>query len=52
MVKLMLNNSLRSLSFSSSGLFDYPLALGIMYLSNNRIIKGIKAIKTKYEIKE
>ena len=52
MVKLMLNNSLRSLSFSSSGLFDYPLALGIMHLSNNHIIKGIKAIKTKYEIKE
>lgn len=52
--KLMPNNSLRSLANSSSGLFPYKLALGILELTNNHFIKGIKIImkKEKYEYGE
>ena len=50
--KLMPNNSLRSLSFSSSGLFSYPLAEGILELSNGHFFRGIKKMCKKYKIKE
>ena len=39
--KLMPNNSLRSLAFSSSGAFPYPIALGILEMANGHFIRGI-----------
>ena len=50
--KLMPNNSLRSLSFSSSGMLKYNIAEGILELSNGHFFKGIKKILKKYKIKE
>ena len=50
--KLMSNNSLRSLSFSSGGLFDYPLAEGILELSNGHLFCGLKKMHKKYKIEE
>ena len=50
--KLMPNNCLRSLSFSSGGQFSYSLAQGMLLLCNGHLIKGIKAMKKKYEIEE
>ena len=38
--KLMPNNCLRSLCFSSSGLLSYELAQGLLLLCNNHFIKG------------
>lgn len=45
--KMMNNNSLRSLCFSSSGGFPYNVAVGIKHLCNWKIAKGLKAIKEK-----
>ena len=50
--KLMPNNSLRSLSFSSSGMFKYPLAEGILEMANGHLFRGIKKMTKKYKIKE
>ena len=50
--KLMPYNSLRSLSFSSSGAFPYPIALGILELSNGHFLRGIKAMLRKEKKKE
>ena len=49
---LVPNNSLRSLSFSASGGFDYPLACGILELANGHLFKGLKAMGKKEKIKE
>lgn len=43
--RLMGNNSLRSLSFSSSGTFSYPLALLVLGTVNGNIFKGIRDMK-------
>ena len=51
-LKLIPNNSLRSLSFSSGGRLDYPLAEGILELSNGHFFRGIKKMCKKYKIKE
>ena len=40
-------NCLRSLSFSASGQFDYPLALAVLELANNHLVRGLKALKKK-----
>ena len=50
--RLMPNNSLRSLSFSSSGLFSYSLAKGILELANGHFFRGLGAMGKKYKIKE
>ncbi len=39
--KMMPNNSLRSLCYSSSGALKYPIAQGLLYMCNNRIFKGL-----------
>ena len=51
-MKLMPNNSFRSLCFSSSGLFKYSLAKGVLELSNGHIFRGIKEMCKSYKIKE
>lgn len=48
----MPNNSLRSLSFSSSGAFKYNTAKAVLEFSNGHFIRGFKELKKKYEIKE
>ena len=48
----MPNNSLRSLSFSSSGMFKYPIAEGILEMANGHLFRGIKKMTKKYKIKE
>ena len=48
--KLMPNNCLRSLSFSSGGMVSYSLAQGILLLCNGHPIKGLKEMKKKYPI--
>lgn len=45
--KLMPVNSLRSLSFSSSGNLKYNVAKGIIEMCNNHYIKGLKYILKK-----
>jgi beta-glucosidase len=45
--KLMGNNSLRSLCFSSSGSFKYNIAVGILYMVNGRFLKGLRAMCTR-----
>ena len=39
--RMMPNNSLRSLCYSSSGALKYPVAQGLLYMCNNRFIKGL-----------
>ena len=50
--KLLPLNSLRSLSFSSSGSLKYNIACGLLEMCNNHYIKGIKLMVKKDEIKE
>jgi beta-glucosidase len=45
--KLMGNNSLRSLCFSSSGSFKYNIATGILYMVNGHFIKGLRSMCSK-----
>ncbi len=40
-VKMMPNNSLRSLCYSSSGVLKYPVARGLLYMCNNRFFRGL-----------
>ncbi len=40
-LKMVPNNSLRSLCYSSSGMLKYPVAQGLLYMCNNRIIRGL-----------
>lgn len=49
---LMPVNTLRSLSFSSSGSLPYNVAKGILYITNHHYIKGVKSIIKKEEIKD
>ena len=49
--KVMANNCLRSLSFSSSGLFKYHFAKGILELANGHFFKGIGEMCKRYKIK-
>ena len=51
-MKLIPNNSLRSLTFSSSGMFNYSLAQGVLELCNGHLIRGIKVMRKKYKIEE
>ena len=50
--RLMPNNSLRSLSFSSAGMLKYSQVQAILQLVNNHPIRAIKELRKKYEIKE
>lgn len=50
--KLLPLNSLRSLSFSSSGAFPYNIAKGILEMCNKHYLKGIKLILKKEKLKE
>ncbi len=52
MYKLMSYNSLRSLSFSSSGKLQYNVAEGILEFANGHPLKGIRKMLKKYKIKE
>ena len=52
MYKLMSNNCLRSLSFSSGGILPYNMAKGILELCNGHLIRAIKEMRKKYDIKE
>ncbi len=45
--RLMPNNSLRSLCYSSSGAFPYPIAKGLAEMCNNHFIKGIHEMLKK-----
>ncbi len=45
--RLMPNNSLRSLCYSSSGMFKYNLACGIKEMVNNHFLKGLILICRK-----
>lgn len=45
--RLMGNNSLRSLCFSSGGAFKYNIAEGILQMVNGHFIKGLKAMLKK-----
>lgn len=45
--RLMGNNSLRSLSYSSSGSFKYTIAQGILLMVNGHIFKGLIAMCKK-----
>ena len=40
-VKMIPNNSLRSLCYSSSGALKYPVAKGLLYMCNGHFIKGL-----------
>ena len=51
-MKLMPKNSLRSMSFSSSGKFSYSLACGVLDLVNGHFFSGIRKMFKKYKIKE
>ncbi|MDY5650289.1 MAG: hypothetical protein SPK64_04560, partial [Candidatus Enterosoma sp.] len=51
-MKLMPKNSLRSMSFSSSGKFSYSLACGVLDLVNGHFFSGIRKVFKKYKIKE
>lgn len=48
--KLMPLNSFKTMSFSSAGLLPYHLAKGLMLLSDNHILKGLKEIMRKEKI--
>ena len=52
MYRLMPYNSLRSLSFSSSGKLQYNVAEGILEFANGHPLKGIRKMLKKYKIKE
>ena len=52
MYKLMSNNCLRSLSFSSGGILTYNMAKAILELCNGHLIRAIKEIRKKYDINE
>lgn len=45
--RLMGNNSLRSLCYSSSGSFKYNIAQGILLMANHHLIKGLIAMCKK-----
>jgi beta-glucosidase len=47
LMKMMPNNSIRSMSVSSSGRFKYNVAEGLINILNGRIIKGLKCILKK-----
>lgn len=47
MMKMMPNNSLRSMSVSSSGWFKYELAAGLVDIMNHRYLKRLKKIMKK-----
>ncbi|MNO14172.1 Thermostable beta-glucosidase B [compost metagenome] len=47
LMKMMPNNSIRSMSVSSSGRFNYYVASGLIDLLNGHPIKGIKRMLTK-----
>ena len=49
--KLMPNNSLRSLTFSSGGMLPYNMARGVLELVNGHLFKGLKEMRRKYKIK-
>ena len=48
--KVMINNSLRSYAFSSSGGFLYNKAEAILELANGHLFRGLKKLKKKYKI--
>ena len=50
--RLMPNNSLRSLSFSSGGMLSYSKVQAILQLVNNHPIRAIKELNKKYKIEE
>ncbi len=50
--KLLPLNSLRSLSFSSSGTLSYNVAQGILEMCNNHYLNGIKLMMKKEDIKD
>ncbi|MFX3650043.1 MAG: glycoside hydrolase family 3 C-terminal domain-containing protein [Paenibacillus sp.] len=47
MMKMMPNNSIRSMSVSSTGRFNYHIASGLIDMLNGRMIKGLKRMRTK-----
>ncbi|WP_068785723.1 glycoside hydrolase family 3 C-terminal domain-containing protein [Paenibacillus phocaensis] len=47
LMKMLPNNSIRSMSVSSSGRFSYNIARGLIELLNGRPLKGIKFMMTK-----
>ncbi|MEN1990527.1 glycoside hydrolase family 3 C-terminal domain-containing protein [Paenibacillus hubeiensis] len=47
LMKMMPNNSIRSMSVSSTGRFNYHMAAGLIELLNGRVVKGIKRMRTK-----
>lgn len=49
-MKMMPNNSLRSMSVSSSGRFSYNVALGLVDILNHRYISGMKKIMKKIKV--
>lgn len=49
-MKMMPNNSLRSMSVSSSGRFSYNIALGFVDILNHRYFSGIKKIIKKTNV--
>lgn len=51
-MKMMPNNSLRSMSVSSSGKFSYNLAQGLVDILNGQYLAGIKKITTKIKVPE
>ena len=50
--KVLVSNSLRSMSMSAGKSFPYNFALGFMEMSNGHIIKGIKHFVTKIQAPE
>ena len=51
-IKLIPNNSLRSMSFSSGGILSYSQVQAILQLVNNHPLRAIKELKKKYKIEE
>ncbi|MOA20241.1 hypothetical protein D3C78_1406730 [compost metagenome] len=47
LMKMMPNNSIRSMSVSSSGRFSYHMASGLIDILNGHHIKGIKKMMIK-----
>lgn len=50
LMKMMPNNSIRSMSVSSAGQFKYHIAAGIIDLLNGNVVKGFKWFFAKYNL--